>query len=794
MSKPEFLRKTVRVLVACLASATLGGALPAAAGAWEVQEVYQDASTMLITSLVLDNQSRPHIAFVKTMSTSSPTYPYYTSHDVLKYAAYDGLGWTVETVSENGSGLFCPPIVTDSANQPTIFYGPMSYRRAYPWEASPGGWVGYPFTSHSVRYVSAATDPGFWPGYPYWPSMSLHLSYVTEAGLFYNTSTSPATETLVDPQAAAPGSDAIGQVSSVIVLGGVPHIAYMRPTEPYDPAIPYWSPGYIQPRWEICHAWLTPAGWQTEVIDTIDGYAEPGLRADAAGGLHCCYGKYAYRGGEGQGWTVLPGSVSTIPAFNPLRSGVLDMMVGNYLWHLDLNPPVTPPYSNSWGEEIFPQLANEWTLSSNDAMAVSRYSYGQPYRAAVSTTGWDDSTPPGTYQSRVRYVSQAPWIELDLSSEGAEGAAFVVSPFKEKAFPSPSAIRWERGAWMELQAVAPEGALFLHWKDADTGEIVSTNGYNYRFALLTPRRLAAVYLPSNQPPRITSSPVTAADDASTYLYDVEAVDPDAQDVLTFSLEVMPEGMTIDPATGVITWSPLRAQVGDHPVTVKVTDSKGAFDTQPFTVTVAHINRPPVIAVPTPAPVPPGQRVTITPIASDPDGDALTFSISGLPWSAAFDPAGGSFSWLPTCSDEGDHELVFTVSDGAAGASATVNAHVIVDADGDGVAGCGDLCPRENASGFDADRNGCLDTVAGLESVIDSLPADALSPQAESGLMAKAQSALASVAAGRSSTAVNQLGAFINHVEAQRGKKISPAAADSLIAYARSVIARLEAAP
>lgn len=39
-------------------------------------------------------------------------------------------------------------------------------------------------------------------------------------------------------------------------------------------------------------------------------------------------------------------------------------------------------------------------------------------------------------------------------------------------------------------------------------------------------------------------------------------------------------------------------------------------------------------------------------------------------------------------------------------------------------------------------------------------------------------------------AVNQLGAFINHVEAQRGKKIPSAAADALIAVARQLIAGL----
>jgi hypothetical protein len=40
-------------------------------------------------------------------------------------------------------------------------------------------------------------------------------------------------------------------------------------------------------------------------------------------------------------------------------------------------------------------------------------------------------------------------------------------------------------------------------------------------------------------------------------------------------------------------------------------------------------------------------------------------------------------------------------------------------------------------------------------------------------------------------AVNQMGAFINEVNAQRGKKISDEAADEVIAYADSVILYLQ---
>jgi hypothetical protein len=47
-------------------------------------------------------------------------------------------------------------------------------------------------------------------------------------------------------------------------------------------------------------------------------------------------------------------------------------------------------------------------------------------------------------------------------------------------------------------------------------------------------------------------------------------------------------MSIDPAGGLIQWTPSAAQTGDHPVEVKVQDAGGLSATQPFTITVAAV--------------------------------------------------------------------------------------------------------------------------------------------------------------------------------------------------------------
>lgn len=57
-------------------------------------------------------------------------------------------------------------------------------------------------------------------------------------------------------------------------------------------------------------------------------------------------------------------------------------------------------------------------------------------------------------------------------------------------------------------------------------------------------------------PIIVSSPLTAAVVGSAYAYDVDATDPDAADTLTYSLTLVPTGMTINGVTGVIEWDTL----------------------------------------------------------------------------------------------------------------------------------------------------------------------------------------------------------------------------------------------
>ena len=88
----------------------------------------------------------------------------------------------------------------------------------------------------------------------------------------------------------------------------------------------------------------------------------------------------------------------------------------------------------------------------------------------------------------------------------------------------------------------------------------------------------------NQNPVITSTPITKAKLNELYKYDVNARDPNGDELRYFLIE-KPTGMEINDETGLITWTPTK--VAEYEVEVKVDDLNDGFDTQKFTIKVTE---------------------------------------------------------------------------------------------------------------------------------------------------------------------------------------------------------------
>ncbi len=136
--------------------------------------------------------------------------------------------------------------------------------------------------------------------------------------------------------------------------------------------------------------------------------------------------------------------------------------------------------------------------------------------------------------------------------------------------------------------------------------------------------------------------------------------------LTYSLTTAPTGATINPTTGVISWTPTEAQgPGSFPVTVSVSDGTTSA-TRSLTVTVSEVNVAPVLAAITDKTVDELATLTFTATATDADlpANTLTYSLIGAPTGAAINSSTGAFSWTPN-EAQGPNAFTFTVraSDG-----------------------------------------------------------------------------------------------------------------------------------
>ncbi|MBW4497184.1 MAG: VCBS repeat-containing protein, partial [Oscillatoria princeps RMCB-10] len=138
------------------------------------------------------------------------------------------------------------------------------------------------------------------------------------------------------------------------------------------------------------------------------------------------------------------------------------------------------------------------------------------------------------------------------------------------------------------------------------------------------------------------------------------------DTLTYAAAGLPDGLTIDPATGIISGSPTAG--GTFTATVTADDGNGGTVTDDFVLTVAGANNAPAVTSPIADQASLTQdtpfTLDVSASFSDADGQTLSYSATGLPNGLTIDPATGIISGSPTAG--GTFTATVTADDGNGG--------------------------------------------------------------------------------------------------------------------------------
>jgi hypothetical protein len=195
----------------------------------------------------------------------------------------------------------------------------------------------------------------------------------------------------------------------------------------------------------------------------------------------------------------------------------------------------------------------------------------------------------------------------------------------------------------------------------------------------------------NRAPILTAVTNQTINELTTLTLTNAASDPDLPaNQLTFALVSGPSGVNVDPATGVLTWTPNEAQgPGTNAVTISVTDTNPAVAnaasssvTSSFQVVVNEVNVAPALSALNDRSVNAGQVISFTASAADADlpTNTLTFSLIDAPSGASIENSSGRFDWRPTIAQADTTNLVqvHVHDDGTPGLNDTKSFTVIVN--------------------------------------------------------------------------------------------------------------------
>ncbi|MGD8914734.1 MAG: putative Ig domain-containing protein, partial [Candidatus Thiodiazotropha sp.] len=319
-------------------------------------------------------------------------------------------------------------------------------------------------------------------------------------------------------------------------------------------------------------------------------------------------------------------------------------------------------------EPVVLSVADPQGLAREQRFALHQYEpfntppvFGEAHISLSATQG----VPYVYNQNYIQHSLQYPMHQVVVTDEDQDAAFVDILSGPDEAY-IQRVIAYYTGIDRENDRRSTVGAMhYLRWIPQEVGEQPFELGLrdarggtaqSRTFTVNVSPNLAPQILDFN-PPRVASVGheyayiLNVENDVAPHLYanldDLKVVFEQAPSSMRYALVRGPQTQSLR-----INWTPAAGDLGEHTIRLHVEDRLNSSATETFTLTVIDDNQPPVIGA---ADIPDAEATipfSFQIIASDPDGDALTYSLPIAPQGMTIDETTGIIEWLPSAEDVG----------------------------------------------------------------------------------------------------------------------------------------------
>ena len=275
------------------------------------------------------------------------------------------------------------------------------------------------------------------------------------------------------------------------------------------------------------------------------------------------------------------------------------------------------------------------------------------FPVTLRVTDSANATAERTFTITVTETNTAPALAAIGAQTIAEGSLLTVTPAATDADLPVQTLTYSLVSGPAAAAVAAATGAFT-WTPGESdgpGTFQVTVRVTDSSTATAERTFTITVTETNTAPVLASISAQSVNENTLLTVTAAATDADLPaQTLTYSLTAAPAGATVNPTTGVFTWTPGESDgPGTFPVTIRITDSSNATAAVTFTITVTESNSAPVLPAISNQTVAEGALLTVTAAATDADlpAETLTYSLVAAPTGATLNPTTGAFTWTPS---------------------------------------------------------------------------------------------------------------------------------------------------